>query len=223
MALDITRIVGAVTREISDREHEGQTARVLTAERTYETHREDLWHALTNAERIPRWFLPISGDLRLGGRYQLEGNAGGKITGCEPPRHLAITWEWAGDTSWVEVTLSEEAEGITGLRLEHIAHTDPAFWDQYGPGAAGVGWDLSLLGLQELFADKPAVVPEQAEEWALSEEGRRLARLSSDAWAAASIAFGTSPEAALAAGERTTAFYTGEESAGKGDGNASGD
>ena len=30
-------------------------------------------------ERIPRWFLPVSGDLRLGGRYQLEGNAGGEV------------------------------------------------------------------------------------------------------------------------------------------------
>ena len=26
---------------------------------------------------FPRWFLPISGELRLGGRYQLTGNAGG--------------------------------------------------------------------------------------------------------------------------------------------------
>src|SRR5882724_8555264 len=29
------------------------------------------WDAMTNAERIPRWFLPISADLRLSGRYQL--------------------------------------------------------------------------------------------------------------------------------------------------------
>ena len=31
---------------------------------------------------------PISGDLRLGGRYQLQGNAGGEILVCEPPQHL---------------------------------------------------------------------------------------------------------------------------------------
>ena len=45
-------------------------------ERTYETTIVDLWDAITSAERIPRRFLPISGDLRLGGRYQLEGHAG---------------------------------------------------------------------------------------------------------------------------------------------------
>lgn len=39
-----------------------------------------MWDACTDPERIPRWFLPISGDLRLNGRYQLEGNAGGAIT-----------------------------------------------------------------------------------------------------------------------------------------------
>jgi uncharacterized protein YndB with AHSA1/START domain len=44
---------------------------------------------------IPRWFLPIAGDLRLGGRFQLEGNAGGEITECRPPRRLAVTWELA--------------------------------------------------------------------------------------------------------------------------------
>ena len=31
----------------------------------------DLWEALTSAERIPRWFAPVSGDLRLGGRFQV--------------------------------------------------------------------------------------------------------------------------------------------------------
>ena len=44
-----------------------------------------MWDACTDPERIGRWFLPVSGDLRLGGRYQLEGNAGGEILRCEPP------------------------------------------------------------------------------------------------------------------------------------------
>ena len=66
---------------------------------------EDLWDVLTNAERIPRWFLPISGELELGGRYQLEGNAGGVITACEPPLHFTVTWEFGRDVSWAEVRL----------------------------------------------------------------------------------------------------------------------
>ena len=79
MGLDIQRHVGAVTRGVESRTHEGRPAKVVIAARTYDTTVEDLWDALTTKERIPRWFLPISGELRLGGRYQLQGNAGGTI------------------------------------------------------------------------------------------------------------------------------------------------
>ena len=75
---DIADLIGAVNREVSQRDHEGRPARVVVASRTYRTTREDLWDAVTNPGRIPRWFLPISGELRLGGRYQLQGNAGGR-------------------------------------------------------------------------------------------------------------------------------------------------
>ncbi len=85
--IDVIRTIGAVAREVASREHEGRPARVVVATRTYDTTVEDVWDAVTNPERIPRWFLPITGELELGGRYQLKGNAGGEITGCEPPRH----------------------------------------------------------------------------------------------------------------------------------------
>jgi uncharacterized protein YndB with AHSA1/START domain len=101
MQIDVASYIGAVTREVVGREHEGKPARVVVASRSYDTTPDDLWDALTSAERIPRWFLPISGDLKLGGRYQLEGNAGGTITACEPPRRLSVTWEFGGGTTWV--------------------------------------------------------------------------------------------------------------------------
>ena len=135
MKIDIGRHIGAVSRRLENREHEGRMARVARASRGYDTTIDDLWDAITSAERIPRWFLPISGDLRLGGRYQLTGNAGGTITRCEPPRHLAVTWEYGGETSWVTVTLTQDGAG-TRLDLEHMAHVKDEFWDQYGPGAA---------------------------------------------------------------------------------------
>jgi uncharacterized protein YndB with AHSA1/START domain len=56
----------------------------------------------TNPERIPRWFLPVSGELKEGGRYQLEGNAGGTITRCDPPHGFDATWEMGSDMSWIE-------------------------------------------------------------------------------------------------------------------------
>ncbi len=90
MKIGVLRDIGAVTREVQNRDHDGRPARVIVATCAYDTAIDDVWDAITNAERIPRWFLPISGDLRLGGRYQLHGNAGGQITACEPPRSLEV-------------------------------------------------------------------------------------------------------------------------------------
>src|SRR5688572_25977321 len=128
MKIDIAAALGAVARGVASREHEGRPARVVVAARTYDTAIDDLWDALTNAERIPRWFLPVSGDLRPGGRYQLQGNAGGEITTCEPPSHLGVTWEYGSEVSWVTVRLAEEATGRTRLELEHVAHVDDKRW-----------------------------------------------------------------------------------------------
>lgn len=214
MTIDVTRQIGAITRELTTRDYEGRPARVLVALRTYDTTIEDLWDALTNPERLPRWFAPVSGDFRVGGRYEIEGNASGEITACDPPEHLALTWGMHGQVSWVNFDLSEHADGGTLLRLEHIAHVPEDFWERYGPGAVGVGWDQALLGLDLHFAPAgtATVTPETAMEWVMSDEGRSYVRMSSDAWGDASIAAGTEPAAARAAAERTRAFYTGEES-----------
>ena len=55
--------LGAEFREVRDVEHDGKPARAIEGSRLYSTETDDLWDALTNAERIPRWFLPIRGDL----------------------------------------------------------------------------------------------------------------------------------------------------------------
>ena len=75
MHIDVTQHVGAITREVSARDHDGKPARTVIVSRNYDTTPADLWEAVTTADRIPRWLMPISGDLRLGGRYQLHGNA----------------------------------------------------------------------------------------------------------------------------------------------------
>lgn len=212
MKLDIITQLGAITRAVHEREHEGQPARAVVASRTYDTTVEDLWDAITSPERIPRWFLPVSGELRLGGRYQLQGNAGGTITRCEPPHQLALTWEFGGQVTWVRVQLRPEADGAH-LELEHIAPVGGDHWDQYGPGAVGVGWDLTLVGLGEHLRTGATLDPKAAEAWTLGPEGKQFVRGSSDDWARASIAAGTPAAAATAAAARTTAFYTGEPQA----------
>jgi uncharacterized protein YndB with AHSA1/START domain len=208
--LDVLRYIGAVTREIRTREYEGRPARVLLATCVYDTTTDDVWDAITNPERIQRWFLPISGDLRLGGRYQLEGNAGGEITTCDPPRMLNVTWEYAGQVSWVQVSLAELSDGGTSLRLEHIAHVPDDFWNQYGPGAVGVGWDLAMLGLGRHLETGASIDPKEAADFHMTEGGKDFIIRSSDEWCRASIAAGTPEAAARDAAGRTTAFYTGQ-------------
>lgn len=210
LPVDALAALQLAAREVERSEREGAAAWRLRASREYPTGIADLWDALTSRERIPRWFLPVSGDLRPGGRYSFERNASGEILRCEPPHRLGITWEYGGQVSWVDVRLSEVGDEQTLLVLEHEAHVPPEMWDQFGPGAVGVGWDQAMLGLAAHLAGGAPLDPEAAAAWQLSEEGKRFAAASSDAWAAASIAAGTDEAAAREAAARTTAFYTGE-------------
>lgn len=207
MPLDIDRLIGAVRREVSTRDIDGKEARVVTASRRYDTTVEDLWEALTDPERLKRWFLPVSGEFRIGGRYRIEGNASGVIQRCEPPRTLGVTWEFQDNVSWVTLTLAS-AGGGTELRLEHAAHVPEEFQAQFGDGATGVGWDQALMGLEMHLVAGP-VRPENAEEWVRTPEGKDFVTRSSEAWYAASVAAGTDSVAARAAADRTTAFYLG--------------
>jgi uncharacterized protein YndB with AHSA1/START domain len=208
VTIDPTVYVGAVTRVVENRERDGRPARAVIATRSYDTDIADLWDALTNAERIPRWFMPISGELRLGGRYQLHGNAGGTITECEPPKHLAVTWEFGEAVTWVTVTLSRMPKGGTRLQLEHVAHIDP-HWGQYGPGAVGVGWDLGIYGLARHIETGEAVATGEGLAFLGSPVGKAFVNQSSADWGRADIAGGEDPAVATASAERTRAAYTG--------------
>ena len=147
MTIDINEHISAVRRQVGTRTLEAGQARVVTLTRTYGAPVDDVWDACTSVERIPRWFLPITGDLRVGGRYQLQGNAGGVVERCDPPRSFAATWEFGGDVSSIEVRLDPAPAGGTVLTLEHVGHVDDEFWDRFGPGAVGLGWEGGLLGL----------------------------------------------------------------------------
>lgn len=204
-----TTAAGLVDREVTTGTRDGVPTRSIIARRVYATEPADLWEAVTDRERLPRWFLPISGELHVGGRFQLEGNAGGTIEACDPPRSFAATWEYAEQMSWVRVRLSA-ADAGTLLELEHEAPiADGVFWEQYGPGAGGIGWDLGLLGLAlHLDVDGEQVDAAAAEAWPTSPDGVAFVQRAAESWADAAIADGDDPEAARAAAERTVEFYT---------------
>jgi uncharacterized protein YndB with AHSA1/START domain len=198
---------GLVAREVRSSSRDGAPTRVAVARRTYATDLDDLWNALTDPERLPRWFLPVSGDLRPGGRYQLEGNAGGVIERCEEPSLLALTWEMGPMVSWVTVSLTS-IDGSTQLELVHEAPVDPDFWEQFGPGAVGVGWDLALMGLGLHLTTAAPVDPEAGLAFPLTETGTAFVRAAAHGWRDAAIADGDDAEAAAAAAERSVTFYT---------------
>ncbi|UVI36316.1 SRPBCC family protein [Brevibacterium spongiae] len=190
---------------------EGDTQHtVQTISQTYPTTVADLWDACTDPARLERWFAPVSGDLELGGRYAIEGNASGTIEKCEPLSSYSLTWEFAGGISYVTVRVTEADAGARfTLEHSHSGEAGAEFWTQFGPGATGVGWDLSLLGLAfHLVAGTGR--PENENEWVTSAPAQEFVRTSSTRWGEASIAAGTPADEARAAADRTTGFYLGQ-------------
>ena len=145
LVIDIPAEIGAIERDVrrTPRDDGGENVTVL-ARRTYRADLGDTWSALTDPSRITRWLMPISGDLRLGGTFQLEGNAGGDILECERPHRFRVTF--GGETSFLEVRLSPDGDDATTLELEH---TVPIEMAQSGAGAmwVGPGWDGAMMGL----------------------------------------------------------------------------
>jgi uncharacterized protein YndB with AHSA1/START domain len=210
--IDVIHHIEAAHREVGQRRIPAGDGRAVRLSREYDAPIDDVWDAVTNPERIGRWFLPLSGDFRVGGRYQLEGNAGGEILACERPHLLRVSWVYGevtsnADISEVEVRLSALDGGATLLELEHTAVVPEDRWAEYGPGAVGVGWDMGLLGLT-LHLQGGSVGDPLA--WQVSAEGREFATRSSEAWGAANQAAGADPAAAAKAVANTTAFYAPE-------------
>ena len=117
--IDIVKQIEAVQREVGSGTLAAGEGHAVRLRRTYDASMEEVWDALTDPERIGRWFLPISGDYRLGGRYQFEGNAGGEILACERPRRLRASWVYGevsspADVSEVELRLTS----VRAMRLD---------------------------------------------------------------------------------------------------------
>ncbi len=116
---------------------------------------EELWPALTEAERLADWFAPgVDIDARPGGGavFRWEGaTRRAVIEEVEAPRRLSFRWAEMGDAgavepSRVELTLEEVAEG-TRLRVVETAAGEslPATAAMLGAGDA---WEHLLARLR---------------------------------------------------------------------------
>ncbi|WP_029114053.1 SRPBCC family protein [Mycobacterium sp. URHB0044] len=209
--VDVDHQINAVQRTVGTRTLDAGEAHVVTVSQIYDTDAADLWDAVTNVERIPRWLMPISGDLKVGGSYQLEGQAGGTIQTCDPPKNFTATWEYGGNVSWIEVSIGADGPDRARLTVEHIAHVDDEMAQQFGPGAVGIGWDSMVLGLAIHLSTGESIDPSVGQQWTTTEDGRRFLTLSSEAWYAANVSAGEDPATARASADRCLKAYLGEE------------
>jgi uncharacterized protein YndB with AHSA1/START domain len=208
---DLIKELEKARRSVGARRIPAGSGRTVELQRRCDASVEDLWAACTDPARISRWFLPVTGDLRLGGHYQLKGSARGEITVCEPPRHLTTTWLFGddppppADIGLVTVELDPMSDTTTELRLEHAAVVDEARWDTYGPGATGVGWDLALLCLAHFLRGSEV---SDTKAFEASPAARAFTTRSSQEWSVAHETSGATPAQARDAAARTAAFYS---------------
>jgi uncharacterized protein YndB with AHSA1/START domain len=131
--------------------------------RTYDAPLEDVWSAITDPERLARWFGRWSGDPATG-TVQIVMSAEGDavpesvtIDECEPPRRLAVTRR-SPEGPWpLVVTLSEQG---TGTSLHFIHHLGEAADDA---SSIGPGWQFYLDRLGAVIADLP--LPDSWEDY----------------------------------------------------------
>ncbi|HEX8917158.1 MAG TPA: SRPBCC domain-containing protein [Chloroflexota bacterium] len=77
---------------------------IVRIEDRFDSEIDDLWSALTDPDRLARWYGQVEGDLRPGGEFHLYVEANdwdgtGHVEACEPPRRLLVTTRET-DESW---------------------------------------------------------------------------------------------------------------------------
>jgi uncharacterized protein YndB with AHSA1/START domain len=197
MIIDIAKEIGAITREVVKQQTDSGEIVAVTLQRHYPADVADVWEAITDPDRVRRWLVPLSGDLREGGNYQLEGHAGGDILSCEPPRHLLVTF--GGESSIVDVVLS----GDQDQTLLQLTHSVPIELAGSGAGAlyVGPGWDSALMGVARHLAGEVTGDPVAA---ANSPEVQDFHVSSIGEWVAVVEASGTADAGAISTAQQAS-------------------
>ncbi|MGP9537726.1 SRPBCC domain-containing protein [Brachybacterium sp. AOP43-C2-M15] len=197
-------VVDAVRREleIDEQIHEGRrrVRAVLTLTTNITRSPAQLWPLLTAPRELERWFGPVTGELREGGRFEAPRGARGSVHELDEPHRISLTWEQGGGEDPLLISLDPEDDGTTLLRLQHTALLDAEEFERTGPGALAVGWEIALLALAALTDGWRAScldeVPDPTSAWLRSPEGTAYVRAWSVRWAAEAIAAGVDEEVA---------------------------
>jgi uncharacterized protein YndB with AHSA1/START domain len=136
---------------------------VVRIEDRYDTDIDDLWSALTDPDRLARWYGELEGDLRPGGQFRLyvedaDSNATGHVEACEPPRRLRVTTRETDESylrgngvppfdEVIEATLTADGDQtilvieVRGMPLDAVA-----FY--------GAGWQIHAENLAAYLAER---------------------------------------------------------------------
>jgi hypothetical protein len=112
----------------------------------YDTEIEDVWSALTDPERLVRWYGKVAGDLHAGGGFTATvfgsgWDGRGRIDLCVPLRKLQVTqWEEEGSVATVTAELASDSDA-TILVIESRGVPVDLLW------AFGCGWQTHVEDL----------------------------------------------------------------------------
>jgi uncharacterized protein YndB with AHSA1/START domain len=124
----------------------------------FDTAIDDLWSAITDPERIARWYGRVEGDLAPGGEFRLfvddaDSDHVGRVEECEPPRRLRVTTRETDDSyqrgkgvppydEVLEATLTADGNQtvlvieVRGMPLDVVAYYG-AGWQIHAENLAG--------------------------------------------------------------------------------------
>lgn len=134
----------------------------LTYERTLDAPVDRVWAAVTDPDRLERWFGRWSGDP-ASGEVALVMTAEGQtepepvtVAACEAPTLLAVSTS-GPDGPWpLELRLADD-DGRTRLRFTH------RLAEPYDASSIGPGWQYYLDRLEAVLAGRP--VPADFDEY----------------------------------------------------------
>jgi len=137
-------------------------AGVVRIEDRYDTDIDDLWSAITDPERLARWFGEVDGDLSQRGEFRVHiadaGDRTGQVEACEPPQRLVVTTRETDesyrrgqgvppfDAVW-DITLTADGDQtalvieVKGMPLDKIAFF-------------GAGWQIHAENLAAYLAGR---------------------------------------------------------------------
>ncbi len=115
----------------------------LGIDRIFQSPPEVVWSAWTQPDQVEAWWWPHLGnrvemDLKVGGRYRIEGSGvgvSGHYLEVARPMRLAFTWQWDGEDRVSQVALELHA-GPDGtlMTVVHIGLADREVRDAHRQG-----------------------------------------------------------------------------------------